>query len=175
MRFTFASLSTWEGCASVASSLHDHDGYPSSSPLPTPQVDRCLSPCPVCVDSGWLYGSACTAPAGYVPDVYITEASTVCPARKHNAMVGLDAQESESLGQTIDLMDAETLLVMRWIKNMLAVIAVGQMSAEVRDYAARLLRDAVQPVGIDTVEALGRELHTRFERRCSYKKEASGA
>jgi hypothetical protein len=124
----------------------------------------------VCHDSGWLYGSACTAPAGYVPSVYATEASTVCPARKPNAMVGLDAQESESLGQSIDPMDAETLLVMRWIRNMLAVIAVGEMSAGVREYAWRLLADRVMPVGLDTVSELGHELNRRYERRCSYKK-----
>jgi hypothetical protein len=87
-------------------------------------------------------------------------------------MVGLAAQESESLGQSIDLMDAETLLVMRWVKNMLAVIAVGELSAEVREYAWRLLADRVTPVGMDTVGELGHELNRRYERRCSYKEEA---
>lgn len=162
-------LGTWEGCAEVASSLHDGDGFPASSPLPTPQRDRCLAPTPVCVDGGWCIGGACTAPAGYLPVAYAEVAAITCPARKPNAMVGLSPQEGEALGQDVELPDAETLEVMRWVKNMLAVIAVGNMGAEVRSYAGRLLSDRVTPVSMDTVRLLGQELHARYERRCSYK------
>lgn len=173
MRVTWSHLSTWEGCCEVASSLHDFDGFPSSSPLPVPQVDRCLSPTPVCIESGWCIavtsGRACTAPPTYLPAEYMEVAKFTCPARKPNAITGLEAQESECLSQDVDLPDAETIDVLRWVKNMLITVAIGKHGGAVAEYAHRLVGDRVEPVTMEVVQALGEELHRRYEQRCGYK------
>ena len=169
MRHRWGDLSTWQGCVTIASSLHERDGFPKRSPAPTPKMDACLSPTPLCIDSGWCVGmcgvDACTAPEGYVPSEYATEAASVCPARRTNARAAQSAQTSHGAWHPNEPLDAETLAVLRWVKNTLVSVAVGEMPQDVREYAASLLHDKDRPTTMAACEALGREMVRRYRAR----------
>jgi hypothetical protein len=84
-----------------------------------------------------------------------------CPARRINAHVALNPQTSKG-SHGYALMDAESLAVMRWVKNTLISVAISECPEGVRKYARELVSGCVSATTMEDCEALGKEIYRRY-------------
>lgn len=153
-------LREWGDFIEACSYLHEHDGYPKASPVPTPQGVLCDCPTVVCVESGWAIEMCgrwvCTAPESH--DAYFGGAR--CPARGGKAHA-LSPQTTPDEDSVPFEDDKETIEVLEWLKRALASVSASERECA---WVARIyLHDGDDPLTWDDLEALGSELMRRCE------------